>query len=443
MSRFAFTPLLCLCLAAASPAPVAAVSIDEAEVDLGSDVFKVREEAERAIRMAGIGQYDRVAKLTTSSDPEVAARARRSLPILLLDIDARFPQDLAAKLRRLDEFHGQDLEQIVAALASLDPARPVTLIGLHSHWLASPPEFLEATAKLLEALEQSLRNALRLDQALGELERIQPERYEAASLAMVLNHLCKHQPEDLTPVLPLYERWTNQRPRLLQHLNGDGYRLEVEREARKAPNRAESLRKILLLAATSEMSSEQLAAVRRQLGTYREDATSFPVHTLDLGPAWFFFDVFGSDQGGTVHLDAYREFRRRFPDIPESNLLGQPLEVLQVLEKSGPAAAFDYALKLRVHGGAMLLGEWLHARPGLIREPLPLPAIKEGEEYPYRPVKFFRIFAPYAEESEMMKHQDIMAAYEILAKDPGWRQVARQARAALAEQNTDAAKRRQ
>ena len=547
MNAFAPFPVLCLCFIGASLAPVFPMSLEEAGVALGDEVFKVREEAEQAIRKADMGEYARVARLARSDNPEVAVRSRRSLPIVLLGIDASFPPELAAKLRRIDDFCGQDLEQIVTELKSLDPQRPETLIGLHSHWQARRPDSIEASRRLLDSLEQALRPALRDDAFLTGLSRLDPKRYEAHTLAMVLNGLCKPRPDDLTPLLPLHESWSQSHPRLPELLNADGYQLEVAREANKAPNRIEALGKVLNFATTRELSPAQLAAVqqavqaalhrgtaltdlrqldparyetdtlamvldslcklrpddlgplmplheswarshpqlmerlnadgyrlevakaatgapnrseglrnilnlatqrdltpaqkaavRKQLANYRDEADTFPVQTLDQETGWYFFDVFGPEQGGQAHLDSYRKFRARFPQLAEPALLSQPLEVLLVLEKSGPGEALDYAMKQSVHGGVMLLGEWLHAHPQQISEPLPLPVLKDQQPFPYRTLKFFRILAPYATEDELKQNPEIAAACETLAKDPRWNEVAKQARAVMAQQDQEA-----
>ena len=523
------------------------MTLDEAGVALGNESFKVREEAEQVIRMAGMDEYDRIARLAHSDNPEVAARGRRSLPIVLLGIDDRFPPDLAAKLRRIDDFSGRDLDPIVDALKSLDPPRPVTLIGLHSHWQAQRPDFTEATGKVIASLEQGIHSVLRTDTVLTELNRLHPDRYQAQTLAMVLNGLCKQRPDDLiallplneawtrahprlpellnadgyqlvvareanmTPdrvealgkilnyeatrtlspaqmaavqqavqaalrgegvltdlsrlnperyetetlamvldelckqhpgdlsaVMPLHESWTRSHPQLLEQLNADGYRLEVTKESSKAPTRTEGMRKILNLATKHGLTNDQMAAVRKQLLNYRDEAATFPVDTLDRDAGWYFFDVFGSDQGGQVYLDAYLKFRTRFPEISEKSLLAQPMEVLRVCDKSGAGAALEYSMLQTNHGGVMLLAAWLHDHPELIREPLPLPPVKDGEAYKYRTIKFFRIFAPYADDAEMNRHPEIAAAFGILTKDPGWIEVAKQARAVMTQQQQEA-----
>ena len=531
-------PLLCLCVAGAALAPVGAMSLDEAEAALSNDDFKVREEAEQLLRKAGMDAYDRVDRLTRSDDPEVAARARACLPVLLLGLDDRFPPDLAAKLRRIDDFRGQELEDIVGELTKLDPPRPVTLIGLHSHWLTVRPDGAEATKNLITSLERALTPALSGDTVVAELSPLHAERYQTRTLAVVLNSLCKarpddvpaavpllagwlknqpqlpeqlnadgyqleiarvasaapnrldafgqifnfatgrklspdqqkavqraidaalrrddiltdlsqlpadrypedtlaiilnglcrQRPDDLTGVMPLYDSWTRTCPKLTESLNSDGYRLELARLANTAPNRIEALRKLLNLGTKSELSPLQQAALRQQLGSYRDDAGAFPVKSLDQDTGWFFFNIFGAAQ-----FDAYREYRTRFPDIDEAALQSQPLEVLMVLDKSGAGAALEYALKQRGHGEAMMLGEWLHTHPELIKEPLPLPDNPAGKTYPYRIVKFFRLFAPYADDAEMKKNPKIAAACDILTKDPGWSEVAKQARAVISEQ---------
>lgn len=427
-------PLLCLWIAATLIVPAAAMSLEEAGVALGNEDFKVREAAEKVIRMADIGEYDRIARLSRSDNPEVAARCRRSLPIVLLGIDNRFPPDLATKLRRIDDFSGRELERIVEALTSMDPPRLVTLIGLHSHWQVRRPAARQAAGKLVAALEIGVQTALRGEGSLTDLSRLNPDRYETKTLSMVLNVFCKQCPGDLSAVLPLHESWTRCHPQLMAQLNADGYRLEVAKASSQTPQRSEGLRKILHLATQRELTNDQKAAVRKQLSSYRDEALVFPVATLDRDTGWYFFDVFGSDQGGHVYLDAYRKFRARFPDMPEKSLLAQPLEVLLVLDKSGPGAAMNYAMTQSIHGGVMLLGEWLHAHPELIREPLPLPPVKNGKAYNYRTIKFFRIFAPYADDAEMRRNPEITAAFEVLAKDPGWIEVAKQARAAMAQQ---------
>jgi hypothetical protein len=438
MNAFAPFPTLCLCFIGTSLAPVFPMSLDEAGVALGDEVFKVREEAEQVIRNADMGEYARVARLARSDNPEVAARSRRSLPIVLLDIGVSFPPPLAAKLRRIDDFRGHDLEQIVIELASLDPPRPATLIGLHSHWQARRPDSSEASRKLLDSLEQALLPALRNDASLTVLSRLDPARYETGTLAMVLDSLCKLRPDDLGPLMPLHESWARSHPQLMERLNANGYRLEVAKAASGVPNRSEGLRNILNLATKRDLTPDQKAAVRKQLVNYRDAAVTFPVQTLDQETGWYFFDVFGPEQGGQAHLDSYRKFRARFPQLAEPALLSQPLEVLLVLEKSGPGEALDYAMQQSVHGGVMLLGEWLHAHPQQIREPLPLPVIKDQQPYPYRTLKFFRILAPYATEDELKQHPEITAVCETLAKDPRWNEVAKQARAVMAQQNQEA-----
>ncbi|MCX6874104.1 MAG: hypothetical protein NTW21_09895 [Verrucomicrobia bacterium] len=438
MKPTALFSLWCLCFAGTSLAPVAAMSLEAAGVALGNEVFKVREDAEQVIRMAGLDEYDQVGHFARSNNPEVAARARRSLPIILLGIDARFPPDLASKLRRIDDFRGPELEQIVSGLVSLEPPRPVTLLGLHSHWQARRPDSIDASQKLIASLEQALLSALRGDAVVGELSQLHPERYETDTLAMILDGLCKLRPDDLAPVLPLHESWTRSRPQLLDRLNADGYRLELAKEASGVPNRREGLRIILNLATKRDLSRDQQAAVRKQLASYRDEAGTFPVETLDQDTAWYFFDVFGPDQGGQTHLEAYRKFRTRFPELAAASLLAQPLEVLLVLDKSGPGAALDYAMKQSVHGGVMVLAEWLHAHPELIREPLPLPPVKDGEAYKYRTIKFFRVFAPYPDEAALRQHPAIAAAVEVLAKDPRWNEVAKQARAVMTQQQQEA-----
>lgn len=535
-------PLLCLCLAGASLAPVAAMSLDEAETALCNDSFKVRQEAEEVIRKLGMDAFDRVERLTLSDEPEIAFRARTCLPIILMDVDDQFPPDLADKLRHIDNFSGQKLNRIVDDLKALDPARPVTLIGLinhwkfkhpasgdrrerfespltkmeralqialsgdgalsmlgrihperyqpetlalvlntlckvrphditpilalHESWIPSQPEIsrllnadgyrlevarivnkapnrVEALGQLfnfpanhdlapaqLTAVQKAVEAELRRDDILADLGQIPADRYEGATLAMILNGLCRQRPDDLAAILVLYNNWSHSHPQLAESLNADGYRLELARETDQAPNRIEAMRALLARGAKNSSSPLQLAALRKQLGSYQEDAGTFPVESLDQATGWFFFNTVGATQ-----LDAYRKFRERFPDINESSLLSQPLEVMLLLEKSGPSVAFTYALKQNTHGGMTALAEWLHNHPELIREPLPLPQKKIGDPYSYRVVKFFRIFAPYATETEMQKNPEINSAFKILAKDADWKEVAKQARVAISEQH--------
>jgi hypothetical protein len=434
MTVFASIPWLCLCLAGVSLAAPAAMTLEEAGAALGSDVFKVREQAEQVIRQAGLAQFDQIERLTHSPDPEIAARARRCLPIVLLDIDERIPADLANRLRRIDELPPPELEQIIGELQALDPPRPLTLLALHSYWKAVMPEFTDTTHKLIGALENALPAALRGRDVPTEMERVQPARYGMNTLALVINGLCRTHGDEIEALLPLQACWTKAHPQLVTLLNADGYRLVICREATQAPDRSEALRQLLILGARSDLTNDQQSAVRRQLAEYREEAATLPVDSLDQDTGWYFFNVFGSDQSGASCLAAYRAYRKRFPAIAESSLLGQPLEVLLVLEQAGAGAAMDYALKQSVHGGVMVLGEWLHAHPESIREPLPLPQLKEGQSYPYRTVKFFRLFAPYADEEELNRHPEIAAAFKILTKDPRWQEVAKQARGVMAEQ---------
>ena len=427
-------PLLCLCFGGAALARLAGMSLDEAAVALGDENFKVREQAEQVIRMAGIDAYAQVARLAASDNPEVAARARRSLPTVLLEIDGDFPPDLAARLRRIDDFRGAQLEQLLTDLTGLKPPRPVTLIALHSHWQARRPDSPDATRKLNGLLESALLTGLRGDAVLTDLSRLRPERYEAGTLALVLDSLSKQRAEDLAPLLPLHDAWTRSHPQLLQLLHADGYQLELARQASGEPTRSAALRKILNLATKRTLTNDQKSAVRKLLANYRDEAATFPVATLDQDTGWYFFDVFGPDQGGQAHLDSYRKFRASFPQIAAPALLAQPLEVLLVLDQSGPNEAMKYAMQQSVHGGMMLLGEWLHAHPQLIREPLPLPEIKDQQPYPYRTIKFFRLFAPYPDDAAMRQNPAIAAAFDILAKQPRWLDVATQARAVMAQQ---------
>jgi hypothetical protein len=300
---------------------------------------------------------------------------------------------------------------------------------LHSHWQARPPAGGTVRHQLIEALEKAIKSTLDAPEALTEARRLRPELYQPATLGLLINEACRVQSGGLDPLLPLYDRWTAAHPQLPTLLNADGYRLELCRATNRMPTRAEALRAILDLATHTELSRVQEAAVRRQLAEYRDDAVKFPVNSLDQAAGWYFFSVLGSNQTDYGFLDSYREFRARFPEIDQASLLNQPLEVLLVLEKSGASAAFEYAVRQGTHGGMMMLAEWLRAHPALIREPLPLPVVKEGQPYPYRPVKFMRIFAPFADEAAMNSEPQIAAAYEILARDPRWIQVAKQARA--------------
>lgn len=435
MNATAPFPWLCSCFIGACLTPLAAMSLEEAGLALGDETFSVREQAEQVIRMAGMADYDKVQQFSRSTDPEVATRARRSLPIILLDIDDQVPAELAAKLRRIDDFRGRDLVPLVSAVAELKPPRAMTLIGLDNYLLTSQPAGSEITGQLLDTTEKALTTPLRDAAVLTELRDLRPELYHVNTLATVLNNLCRHQQGDLTPLLPLHDAWAKAHPDLSSLLNADGYRLELCRVANKLTNRSDALRRFLELATKGQLSPLQADAVRRQIADYRDEAATFPVNTLDQATGWYFFNVLGIGEGGQCHLDAYREYRKRFPNISETSLLAQPLEVLLVLDKSGAPAAMDYALKQTVHGGVILLAEHLHAHPELIREPLPLPELKDNKQpYPYRPVKFLRVFAPYATDAEMRTHPEIADAFDILTKDPRWNDVAKQARTAIAEQ---------
>ena len=541
MKTAAGFPWLCVCFAGASLASGVAMTLDEAGAALGNESFKVREEAEQTLRKADMGDYEKIERFARSDNPEVAARSRRSLPIVLLGVDDRFPPDLATKLRRVDDIkNGYDLVRIVDALATLDPPQPVTLIGLHSYWLTVRPGCTDTTKivgcpldkAIVTGLEQGLQRGLGDAAVLTELGRLHPDRYQAKTLAMVLNGLCKQRPDDLTPLFALHDDWTRSHPRLTELLNADGYRLviakaaskapdriealacilnfatdpavtaaqkgavqqaigaelsradiltdlgrlpaerfwpetlamvindlcklrkddltpvlalhegwvrsnprlteslgeegyrlELVRTAAKTPNRVEALRTLLDLATKSTLSKIQENALRERLATYKDVAGALPLQSLDQDTSWYYFNVFGANQ-----LDLYRTLRKRFPDMDDASFLGQSLEPLMVLEKSGPGAAFDYALKQKVHGGASVLGEWLNKHPELIREPLPLPAPKDGDGYNYRTIKFFKAFAPYPDEAEMKKNPALKDAFDILMKDPGWREVAIQAK---------------
>ena len=538
-------PLLCLCVAGAALLPVGAMSLDEAEAALGNEDFKVREQAEQVFRNAGMDEYDRIERLTHNDDPEVAARARTCLPVVLLGVDDQFPPELAGKLRHIDQFHSPELDEVVGELKQLDPPRPVTLIGLHSHWLTVlRPAGADALLNLIVSLEQALTAALRDNAVLTELRQLHPERYQAQTLAMVLNGLCRNRPEDLTELLPLQKDWTLSRPQITellsadgyrlevaraasmasdrldamekvfnfakshkltkvqqkavqfaidaefrrdgilgdmsrldirrydtdtlalilnglcrqypddlkpmlalyqdwsrslpeitQSLNAEGYRLEVARQVQDEPDRLTALGKLIDIATQTKLSNPQQAALRRQIGTYQDVACGFPVKTLDQPTGWFFFTVFGPEQ-----LDLYREYRARFPEIPEATLLTQPLEALLVLEKEGAGAALNHVMKPKsVYGNVTVLGEWLHEHPELIKEPLPLPDLDINTFYNDRLIKFFRILIPYADDAGMKKDPKIAAAFEILTKDPRWLDVAKQARAAMEQQQQQAA----
>lgn len=413
------------------------MSLAEAGAALGDETFAIREQAEHVIRNAGMDDYDRILQLSQSANPEVATRARLCLPIVLLAIDERIPPPLAAKLRRIDGFRGAELAPIVSELAALKPPPLMTLAGLHSYWQTVRPANREQTWELMSMLEKSLPAALRGDTALAVVRRMRPELYQTPTLAIVLNRLCQAQPQALPAMLALHEAWTGVHPQLLGLLNADGYRLELCRATGAAPDRPAALRSLLEMGAKEVLSAVQAEAVRRQLAEYRAEASALPIGSLDRRTGWYFFSVLAADEDGQPHLDAYREFRQRFPNISEAALLGQPLEVLLVLDQSGPTAAMDYALKQKVHGGVVMLAEWLHARPGLIREPLPLPEVKAQNGYPYRVLKFFRVFAPYASDAEMRNHPAIAGACDILTQDPGWQEVAKQARAVIAKERAD------
>lgn len=440
MTATAPFPLVCLCLVGASLSPLVGMSLEEAGAALGDESYQVREQAEQVIRLAGMADYDQVQQFSQSANPEIAIRARRSLPIILLGIDGQIPPDFAEKLRHIDDLSGRQLEPIATELASLKPTRLVTLIGLHSYWRTAAPATSEVAGELLATLEKAIVPALRGETALTDLHGLRAGLYHTNTLATVINGLCKSQQGDLTPLLPLLDAWAKVHASLPTLLNADGYRLELCRMATRAPDRSDALRDLLNLGTNGDLTPVQAEAVRRQLAEYKDDAASFPVSSLDKATGWYFFTVLGNDQTGKGYLDAYREYRKRFPVISETILLAQPLEVLLVLEKSGPCAAMDYAYKETNHGGVMLLAEYLHAQPELIREPLPLPELKDKQPYPYRPLKFLRIFAPYATDAEMRNHPEIAAAFDILAKDPHWNDVAKQARPLIAEQQATSPK---
>lgn len=400
----------------------------EAERLLADDSFAVREEAERILRGFGLEGYERVARLLEDSDPERATRAWRTLPILLLDIDERWPGELAEALRYLDRQTLRAREQTLAALAEITPMRLTTLAGLHAFLVSQPLPDEHLGAAGLHLVEELLVRALRQDGAPAAAATLVAARYPEDTMARLANLAARARGEDLAGMSAAYAAWTEAHPGLVERLDGEGYRLEILRLTAGVVDPRERLAGLLAMGTAVTGSRDRMAALRRELGFYRETAEQFPVAELDQETAWFFFDVYGNEQGIGL-IQAYREFRERHPELPAHQLAGQPLETLRVLEDEGAAAAMDHALALGVHGGIMVLATRLHAEPWLIREPLPLPAIKDGDPYPYRSTKFFRVFAPYPDDEALRRENPALAdAVEVLYGNPDWREVARQAR---------------
>jgi len=407
---------------------VGAMTLAEAERLLADDSFAVREEAERVLRGVGLGGYERVARLLEDSDPERATRAWRTLPILLLDIDERWPGELVESLRYLDRQTLRAREQALATLAEITPLRLSTLAGLHAFLVKQPLPDHHRGAAGFHLVEELLVRTLREDAAAAAVDALVAARYPEDTIARLANLAARARGEDLAVMVAAYAAWTEAHPGLVERLDGEGYRLEILRLTAGVADPRERLANLLSLGATVAGSRDRMAALRRELGFYREVAGRFPVAGLDQETAWFFFDVYGNEQGIGL-IQAYREFRERHPDLPAHQLAGQPLETLRVLEDEGAAAAMDHALALGVHGGIMVLATRLHAEPWLVREPLPLPAIKAGDPYPYRSTKFFRVFAPYPDDGALKRENPAVAdAVEVLYGNPEWREVARQAR---------------
>jgi len=419
----------------------AGMSLEEAGTALSSEDFTTREKGDAVIRRAKLEDYDKVAKLAQSADPEVADRAYAALPIIRLDL-AGLPAELAEKLYNLERLTKEERAEALTALAALDEPRPVTMAGLHSYWLENPVLARQERSREQSALiEECLSKALQSRGILPALSKLAPERYRSETLGKILNQVVRQTGDRIDGMLPLYLRWSRAQEDLDKSLNSDGYRLEIAYQASTAANPTEALRRILILGAGIVDSKDRLAAVRRQLSEYRELGLKFPVETLDEQTGWFFYDTLGG-LDGLAHLDGYCAYRKRFPGSDGMPLGSQPLEALRVLREDGPAKAMDFAMGQTVHGGVSMLAEWFAAHPELITEPLPLPDVAKGAEYTYRPLKFVRIFAPYLNEEELAKHPRIAAAVKILKQDSKWVEAFRQAQPAIAQDREAAAKRK-
>lgn len=437
-----FSALFIACVTVVGGVRAAALSLEEAAAALSSDEFATRELGDEAIRRAKLEDYDTVAKLAQSTDPEVASRANAALPIIRLDLDPKLPDALKEKFYNLDRLPKEQRSEAIEEIFALGDVRLTTMMGLHSFWLEQPllarQDGMREETRLIE---ENLLKGLQGEKSLATLNKLQPERYERETLGKVLNHMVRQTGNNLDGMLPLYVPWATAHADLTESLNVDGFRLVIAQQASTAPNPTEALRRIVTLGAGIVDSRDQLAAVRRQLAEYREVALKFPVETLDLKSGWFFYETLGN-LDGLAHLDGYCAYRQRFPDSAEMPLAVQPLEALRVLREDGPSAAMDFAMGQSVHGGIGLLAEWFAAHPELITEPLPLPDIAKGAEYTYRPLKFVRIFAPYLSDEELAKHPQIAAAVKILKQDSKWVEAFRQAKPAIGQDRESAAKRK-
>ncbi len=420
----------------------AGMSLEEAGVALSSDDFATREKADAAIRRTKLEDYDKVAKLAQSSDPEVADRAYAALSIIRLDLPGKLPGELAEKFYNLDRLTKEERAGALRELAGAGAPRATTLIALHSSWLENPVWARQESSREQGALiEDCLTKALQAGAVLPTLSQLHPERYRSETLGKILNQVVRQTGDKIEGMLPMFQRWSQAHVDLEKSLNSDGFRLAIAQQASTAPNRTEALRRILILGAGIVDSQDRLTAVRRQLAEYRDVGIKFPVETLDQQTGWFFYDTLGG-LDGLAHLDGYCAYRTRFPASEKMPLAAQPLEALRVLRIDGPAAAMDFAMGQTVHGGMSLLAEWLAAHPELITEPLPLPDVAKGAEFTYRPLKFVRIFAPYLTEKELAEHPQIAAAVKILKQDSKWVEAFRQAQPAIAQDRESAAKRK-
>jgi hypothetical protein len=418
------------------------MSLEEAGVALSSEEFATREKGDEVIRRAKLEDYDEVAKLAQSSDPEVADRAHAALPIIRLDLDPELPAELKEKFYNLDRLTKEERGEALEALASRDDLRPTTMIALHSYWLEHPLLARQGGNREESGLiEVCLSKGIQVKGILPVLDKLHPERYERETLGKILNTVVRQTGDKLDEMLPMYVRWSKAHTDLTESLDSHGYRLEIAQQSSTAPNRTEALRRIVTLGAGTTNSRDRLAAIRRQLVEYRDVALTFPTETLDLQTGWFFYDVMGG-LDGLAFLDGYCAYRKRFAASEGMPLAAQPLEALRVLREDGPSAAMDFAMGQSVHGGVGLLAEWFVRHPELITEPLPLPDVAKGADFTYRPLKFVRIFAPYLNEEELAKQPKIAAAVKILKQDSKWVEAFRQAQPAIAQDRESAAKRK-
>ncbi len=410
----------------------AEMTFAEATAALASDDFEVREQGDHFLRRMPLAEYAQVEKLLESSDPEVTGRANAALPIIRMDIDRKLPEDLVEKLYNFDRLPKEQRAEAVAALTAQDVPRATTLISLHSYWLEHPEMVRQGENAEFAAIEEAMGKSLAGKDALKSLLILEAGRYQQETLGKILNQIVRQTGDNIHPLLPLYVNWSKAHPDITTQLNADGYRLEIVQQISTAPNEIEALRSILKLGTGLGESRDRMAALRRQLAEYREVALKFPVESLDQNLGSFFFETVGSLNGAAL-LDAYCDFRRRFPDIHGTALNNQTLEVLRITREEGPSAGMDFALALGRNDGISLLAEWFREHPEAITEPLPLPDIAKGADFSYRPLKFVRIFAPYPTEAELAKHPKIAAAVKILKQDSKWVEAFRQAQPRIVE----------